>query len=109
MEFLTHKTTCVSEMLEKTTCEKILSKTTPYEWQHPWPGDTWHVPPGPVPAGPCRRCQTRHVAVGRRRSRPFGQGGPCRLHGSRHAELAAAAAAAETASYAFQMIALIFR
>jgi hypothetical protein len=40
----------------------FLSKRTPYEWRHPWPGDTCHVPPGPVPAGPCRRCRCRHVA-----------------------------------------------
>jgi hypothetical protein len=31
---------------------------------------TWHVPPGPVAAGPCRRCRCRHVVSGR-------PGGPC--------------------------------
>jgi hypothetical protein len=44
---------------------KYLPKKTPSEWRHPWPGDTWHVPPGPVPAGACRQCPRRHVAVPR--------------------------------------------
>jgi hypothetical protein len=41
---------------------KNLSKRTSCGWRHPWPGDTWHVPPGPVPVGPCRRSHRRHVA-----------------------------------------------
>jgi hypothetical protein len=58
---VTHKTTCASEMLEKTTCQKICQKN-PYGWRHVWPGDTWNVPLGPTPAGACRHSQSRHVA-----------------------------------------------
>jgi hypothetical protein len=39
-------------MLEKTTCENFCQKRPPTSGGTPWPGDTWHVPPGPVPAGP---------------------------------------------------------
>jgi hypothetical protein len=62
LEFLTHQTTCASEMLEKTTCENFCQKGPPVGGGTPWPGDTWHVPPGPLPADPCRRWHRRHVA-----------------------------------------------
>jgi hypothetical protein len=58
-------------MLEKTTCEIFCQKRPPTSGGTPWPGDTWHVPPGPVPAGPCRRYRCRHVVSVR-------PGGPCR-------------------------------
>jgi hypothetical protein len=67
---LTHETTCASEMSKKTTCENLCQKRPPTSGGTPWPGDTWHVPPRPVAAGPCRRCHRRHVGSGR-------PGGPC--------------------------------
>jgi hypothetical protein len=45
-EFLTHETTCASEMLEKTTCEFFFQKRPPT-----------HVP------GPCRRRSAWHHAA----------------------------------------------
>jgi hypothetical protein len=62
-EFLTHQTTCASEMVEKTPCE-IFCQTGPAVGGGTLgPGDTWHVPPGPLPAGPCRRWQLACVAA----------------------------------------------
>jgi hypothetical protein len=87
-EFLTDQTTCVSEMIEKTTCENFLSKRTSCGWRHPWPGDTWHVPPGPMPAPPCRCCQTRHVAVATSPVTAVWPGGPCRLPQFRQGDVA---------------------
>jgi hypothetical protein len=55
-EFLTHETTCVSEMLKKTTCENFCQKR---------PRAAWAVagrplPPLPLPA---RRVRPRHHAA----------------------------------------------
>jgi hypothetical protein len=65
-----------------------LLKRTLTEWRHPWPGDTWHVPPGPVPASSCCRWHFRQVAV---RTLPLAAvrlGGPCCLWGCRQADMA---------------------
>jgi hypothetical protein len=68
---------------------QILSKNTTWEWRHPCPGDTWHVPPGPMPALPCRRSQTRHVAVATSPLPAVWPGGPCRLPQFRQGDVAA--------------------
>jgi hypothetical protein len=49
-------------MLEKTPCENFCQKGPAVGGGTPGPGDTWHVSPGPLPAGPCRRWHRRHVA-----------------------------------------------
>jgi hypothetical protein len=49
-EFLTHQTTCASEMLEKTTCEIFCQKGTPAG------GGTF----GQATRGTCRLGQRRH-------------------------------------------------
>jgi hypothetical protein len=67
LEFLTEETTCTNEMPKETTCENICQKRPLLSGGTPWPGDTWHVPPGPVPAGACRRWHRRHVRL---RSKP---------------------------------------
>jgi hypothetical protein len=61
VEFLTQETSCPIEMSKRTTFEKKLIKKTTSEWRHPWPDDTWHMPPGPKPARGCRRWQHRQV------------------------------------------------
>jgi hypothetical protein len=48
MEFLTHKTTCASEMLEKTTCQKNYQKRPPAAWANA--GRCVTLPPSPLAA-----------------------------------------------------------
>jgi hypothetical protein len=116
---LTHKTICANEMLKRTTSEKICQKTPPGN------GGTL----AQATRGTCRLGQYRHhlAAVAkpgmwpwqRRRSRPFGQVGPAAsmeagmlrwLHaGSDSGGMFRGREQQQTTSYAFQMIALIFR
>jgi hypothetical protein len=51
LEFLTHETTCASEMLEKTTCEIFCQKRPPMS------GGT----PGQATRDTCRRCHCRQA------------------------------------------------
>jgi hypothetical protein len=90
-EFLTHKTTCAIEILEKTTCQKICQKRPPTgggTYGHVPPGLTpaWGVPPQPTPArllpstairrgGSCHHCQIRQACAT----------SPCRQRLRRHA------------------------
>jgi hypothetical protein len=81
-EFLTHETTCASEMLEKTTCEKFCQKRPPMS------GGT----PGQATRGTCRLGQCRQasaaVAVAgtsvsvRRRLAALAHVGPAAIPGS---------------------------
>jgi hypothetical protein len=62
LEFFTDQTTCASEMLERTPSENFCQKGPAVGGGTPGAGDTCPLPPGPLPAGPCRRWHRRHVA-----------------------------------------------
>jgi hypothetical protein len=70
---------------------KFLSKETTPGWRHVWPGDMWHVPPGPTTARGCRQCQNWHVTWQVTLSTLVSGGGPCRLGRCRQGDVAHAA------------------
>jgi hypothetical protein len=65
-EFLTHETTCASEMLEKTTYENFCQKRPPAAWASAG---------RPLPPSPCRHWHWRQVRP--RRHAAIGIGGKC--------------------------------
>jgi hypothetical protein len=77
-------------MAKETTSENICQKRPLLSGGTPWPGDTWHVPPGPMPARPCRRSQFRHVAVATSLVDATSRCGACRQWGWRHVHVARA-------------------
>jgi hypothetical protein len=85
---LDHLRECI---VEKDHLSKYLAKKTTWRWRHPWPGDTWHLPPEPSPAGGCRRSHRRHVTLQTSPLPADGPSGPCRLQGRRHVHVVHAA------------------
>jgi hypothetical protein len=93
MHLLFHRIFDIKDNLREWNARKdhlwnFLSKKTPYGWWHVWPGDTWHVPPGPTPAWGCRHQQRRHVAWHLTPFVAICHSGPCRLPRCRHADVA---------------------
>jgi hypothetical protein len=74
-EFLTHETTCASEMLEKTTCENFCQKRPPTSGGTPGQATraAWASAGRPLPPLPLAACDGRRW-----------RGTPCRHHHWRH-------------------------
>jgi hypothetical protein len=85
---LTEETTCTSEMSKETTSENIYQKRPPTSGGTPAPGDTWHVPPGPMAARACRQWGWRHVAVASSPADAISRCGACHQWQWRHVHVA---------------------